>query len=700
MKSFTKMTKLIASALAMALFFTIIIPASVTFAYDAPADVKTIADIPADLTGKTVILQTNDVHGAIGKYAYVASVKQNLTGRGAEVILVDSGDFSQGTPYVSTSKGLSAITMMNAAGYDIVTLGNHEFDFGYAQLRSNLAQAKFKVLCADVLDGNGNPILDPNYMYVTKSGLKLGFFGMETPETQTKVNPGLIQGISFLSKSDIYKCAQEQTDALKSQGADLVICLAHLGVDEESAPDGHRSVDMYGKTKGIDLILDGHSHTVMTKGAKNEPVLSTGTKIENIGVVVIDDASKKIEDKYLISLDGLQPEVTSNTAATEIIKKVDAEYNVKFAKSEVLLDGNKAPGNRTQETNLGDLITDALKWSVLKTDGAVTVDKDHVVAITNGGGIRATIKAGDVTKADLNTVLPFGNTIAVVYVKGSELLEALEASTFSTPEAIGGYPQTSGIKFILDTTKPYAQGAAYPKSTYYSPSKISRVTIQSINDQPFNMNDTYAVVTNNFCAAGGDTYYAFANASSQFDTGIVMDEAVMDYVKEVLGGNVTSAQYGKARGDQTIITSETDAATIADAKAAVQSGSGESTQAAAPAEAKAEAPAAEEAKTEETKAEATAAEAAKEEAKAEANAAETSKEEAKAASETAPASDAASTETQPSADTYVVVSGDNLWKIATAVYGDGNKWKDLYELNKDVIKDANNILVGQELKTK
>lgn len=681
MKTTTKLTKLLSLVLAVTLLFAL---NNTAFAYDAPAEVKTIADISSDLTGKTVILQTNDVHGAIGRYAYVASVKQNLSDRGAEVILVDSGDFSQGTPYVSTSKGAAAVTVMNAAGYDIATLGNHEFDYGYDQLRSNLAQAKFKTICADVTDSNGNSILDPNYVYVTKSGLKIGFFGMETPETQTKVNPGLIKGINFLSKSDIYKCAQAQTDALKAQGADLVVCLSHLGVDEESAPDGHRSVDMYAKTKGIDLILDGHSHTVMTNGAKKEPVLSTGTKVENIGVVMIDNESKKIEDKFLISLDGLQPEVTAFNVANDIIKKVDNEYNVVFAKSEVLLDGNKAPGNRTQETNLGDLITDALKWSVLKTDGAVTVDKDHVVAVTNGGGIRATIKAGNVTKADLNTVLPFGNTIAVVYVKGSELLEALEASTFSTPEAIGGYPQTSGIKFILDTTKPFAQGAAYPKSTYYAPSKISRVTIQSINDQPFDMNATYAVVTNNFCAAGGDTYYAFANASSQFDTGIVMDEAVMDYVKEVLGGNITSAQYGKVRGDQTIITASTDASTIAEAKAAVHGGTS-----APAAEAKAEAAPAAETKTEAAPAEAKAEEPAKTEAPAEAAPAESA----------APAAEAPAA-AEPASDTYVVVAGDNLWKIAASVYGDGNKWSVIYDLNKDTLKDANSIKVGQELKVK
>ncbi|MCR5670429.1 MAG: bifunctional metallophosphatase/5'-nucleotidase [Butyrivibrio sp.] len=517
-----------------------------------PQDIRTIHQVPADLTGKTVILHSNDVHGAIGRYAYIASVKQNLQNRGAEVILVDAGDFSQGTPYVSTTKGLDAVAAMNAAGYDIVTLGNHEFDYGYTQLRGNLAVAKFQVICADIVDANGNPVFTPNTVVNTKSGLKIGFFGMETPETQTKVNPALIQGITFLSKGDLHKCGQAQIDALKAQGVDLVVCLSHLGVDAESAADGHRSVDLFAKTKGIDLMIDGHSHTVMTAGSHKEPIQSTGTKFDNIGVVMIDNATKKIEDHYLLSLEDLQKEVVTDAVTTAIIKRVDREYGVKLASSEVNLNGEKAPGNRTEETNLGDLITDAMRWSVLKYGTGLTVDNDHVVCITNGGGIRAPLKAGDITKNDINTVLPFGNTVSVVYVTGTELLEALEASTYCTPDAVGGYPQTSGIKFTLDTTKAFAQGPAYPASTYYKPASIRRVTIESINGQPFSANDTYAVVTNNFCAAGGDTYYAFANASSQFDTGIVMDEAVMDYVKTELHGTIGS-KYAQPRGDQTII---------------------------------------------------------------------------------------------------------------------------------------------------
>ena len=552
-----KTRKVLKQLFAMLLALILIVATGVTHvqvhAEDLSADVRTILNIPMDLSGKTIIIHTNDIHGAISRYAYVASLRDNLKGRGADVILVDAGDFSQGTPYVSTTKGLDAITMMNAAGYDFVTLGNHEFDYGYDQLRSNLNFAKFKVLCANILNPDGNNLFTPNAIYTGSSGLRIGFFGMETPETRTKVNPSMIKGLNFLNKSDNYVCAQAQVDELKTQGADLVICLSHLGVDEESALDGNRSVDLYANTNGIDFMIDGHSHTVMTAGSAGEPVQSTGTKCDNIGIVQIDNATKTIDDHYLITLENLAQEVTTSANANLIFQRVNSEYDKVLGHTAIDLNGQKDPGNRTQETNLGDLITDALKWSVLKEKDALSVDEDHVVAITNGGGIRASIDAGAITKNDINTVLPFGNTVAVVYVTGEELLEVLEASTFCTPSAIGGYPQTSGIKFTIDTTKPYQQGEAYPDSTYYAPAAITRVTIESINGKPFSLTDTYAVVTNNFCAAGGDTYYRFLSASDQFDTGIVMDEAVMEYVSEVLGGNVTADKYADVRGDQTII---------------------------------------------------------------------------------------------------------------------------------------------------
>lgn len=531
------MRKFLSVLLAMAMVLSLTVT---SFAADTAADAK------AEMAGKTVILHTNDVHGAVEGYAYIAQLKADYEAKGAEVILVDAGDFSQGTTYVSSTKGADAVTMMNAAGYDVVTLGNHEFDYGYAQLKENMSKAKFKVVCADVFNEDGTPIFDANYTYTTKSGVKVGFFGMETPETQTKANPALIKGLTFATDDAFTKAAADQVAALKD--ADVVICLAHLGVDAESAP--YRSTDLYAAVKGIDFIIDGHSHTVMTKGEKGEPIQSTGTAFKNIGVIVIDDASKKIESNSLYEIkEDTAKDATVAAAAKVIVDRVNNEYGVKFATSKVELNGAKAPnGNRDVETNNGDLITDAMRWKVLQNKDGLTVNEDHVVAITNGGGIRAAIAKGDVTKKDINTVLPFGNTVAVVYVTGEQLLEALEASTFSTPTAVGGFPQVSGINFTIHTGKAYDKNdATYPESTYYGPKTINRVVINSVNGKEFKANEVYAVVTNNFCAAGGDTYYAFKAASAQFDTGIPLDEAVMEYVTKELKGAI-GEQYAAPQG--------------------------------------------------------------------------------------------------------------------------------------------------------
>lgn len=537
------MRKFLSVLLAMAMVLSLTVTG---FALEDTAATKEpeVMTEEATMAGKTVILHTNDVHGAVNGYAYIAQLKADYEAKGAEVILVDAGDYSQGKTYVSVTKGADAVTMMNAAGYDVVTLGNHEFDYGYAQLKENMSKAKFKVVCADVFNEDGTPIFDASYTYTTKSGVKVGFFGMETPETQTKANPALIKGLTFATGDAFTKAAADQVAALKD--ADVVICLAHLGIDAESAP--YRSTDLYAAVKGIDFIIDGHSHTVMTKGEKGEPIQSTGTAFANIGVIVIDNATKKIESNSLFEIkEDTAKDATVAAAAKTIFDRVDAEYDVVFAKSEVTLNGAKAPnGNRDSETNNGDLITDAMIWKVMQNKEGLTVDADHVVAITNGGGIRATIKPGDVTKKDINTVLPFGNTVVTIYITGEELLEVLEASTYSLP--VGGFPQVAGINYTISTAVAYdANAETYPASTYYGPKSINRVTINSINGKEFKADDTYAVVTNDFSAAGGDTYYAFKAATAKFDTGIPLDEAVMEYVTTELKG-VIGAQYAAPQG--------------------------------------------------------------------------------------------------------------------------------------------------------
>ena len=549
------MRKVLALLLSLVMTLTLLVPATW-------AEEKTAAgyQLPASLKGKTVILHTNDVHGAIDKYAKVAALKNECYDRGASaVVLLDAGDFSQGSTYVSLSKGATAVELMNAVGYDAVTLGNHEFDYGFPQLKANLsnAAADFLVTCVNLVDDEGEPIFAPGATApVTDADgntlFNLTVMGVATPETQTKANPALMKGLTFLSGQKLYDAANAKIKVAREEGnADIVIALTHLGVDASSEPN--RSIDFVKNVPGVDIVIDGHSHTVMTASKDNGMIQSTGTGLAYVGAFVIDNATKSVESNGLIDLSTYTKEDASVKAiADKIIGEVDAEYGKVFAKTEVELNGDK---ERTEETNMGDLITDAMMWAV-KTR-MPSINMENAVAITNGGGIRAAIKAGDITKKDVFTVLPFGNTLTVVNVTGAELLEALEAATFCTPVSLGGFPQTAGMKLTVDCTKDYDKNdTTYPGSTYYGPKSINRVTIESINGKPFDKDATYAVITNDFLAAGGDIYYAFAAASSQIESGLSLDTVVMDYITDELGGTVTKARYGEPQGRMTIIPPE------------------------------------------------------------------------------------------------------------------------------------------------
>ena len=503
-----------------------------------------------DLSGAIVILHTNDVHGAISEYAKVAALKASYEKLGAYVLLMDAGDFSQGDPTVSISQGATAVELMNLAGYDVATTGNHEFDYGYANLTKLADQAQFPIVAANVLY-KGKVAFEDHMTFTSPTGVKIGVFGLATPETATKANPAKIKDVKILAGQSMFDCAQAQVDALKADGCDIIVCLGHLGIDAESV--GNRSIDLLEKVKGIDIFIDGHSHSTLEDilEATNDTgmvggtlLTSTGTKLNNVGVVVIAaDGAVTMEfptDELIVT-----PDKTVSDRAAAIQAEIDKDYGAVFAKTEVDLNGVKAEV-RSGETNLGDLITDALVWGA--KDAGIKVD----AAVTNGGGIRASIAKGDITKKDINTVLPFGNTLSIVKLTGAELLEALEASTYCTPDTIGGFPHVSGIVFTVDTTKAYDAGDLYPGSTYHAPKSVGRVTIQSVGGKAFNPKTTYTIATNDFMAAGGDTYYAF-NAAGFVDTGVPMDEVVMDYITEELKGVVTAEDYGEPAGRITII---------------------------------------------------------------------------------------------------------------------------------------------------
>lgn len=529
--------KLLALALSLALLLSLAVPVCAA---------ETTDSTTKDLTGHIVILHTNDVHGGIAGYAKLAAVKESYTASGAYTMLVDAGDYIQGDPTVSASQGKTAIELMNSTGYDAATVGNHEFDYGYANLKTISAQANFPILAANV-QYNGATAFDSHTIFTAANGKKIGVFGLETPETATKAHPAKIQGVTFVGGQDMMKLAQTEVDTLKAAGCDYVICLGHLGIDAEST--GNRSIDVLNAVTGIDVFLDGHSHSTLdqikaatngTGKVGNAYLTSTGTKLANVGVV--DIAPDGTITTSNVPLDTLTAE-NADTAAVirRIQQQIDADYGAVFAQSEVQLNGEKAQV-RTGETNLGDLITDAMLWQ------AGTLGEKVDAAISNGGGIRASLSVGGLTKKDINTVLPFGNTLYLVKLTGAQLLEALEASTCSLPESIGAFPQVSGIEYTVNTGAKFSSTENYPGSTYGKPNAVNRVTIQRVGGAAFDPAETYSIVTNDFLGAGGDTYYTFKSSPVGYDTGVPLDEVLMDYITAQCKGTITKAAYGQTAG--------------------------------------------------------------------------------------------------------------------------------------------------------
>lgn len=594
------------------------------------------------MEGKLVVVHTNDMHGyyettetSIG-IAGVAGLKNYYEAQGADVLLLDAGDFSQGSTLVSYYKGKNAAEYMAAAGYDAVSMGNHEFDYSFDALLDNmkvLTDAGVKVIDANVINKEtGKSYFDANAVFEF-DGIKVGVFGLDTSETLTKASPSNVKAVNFLDKEEMFKEAQAQVDELKSAGCDYIIALTHLGVDEESV--GRRSTDLAAAVKGIDLIVDGHSHTVIDGGEKvgDTVIVSTGSYLANVGTVVIDKEAKTEEAKLISAADyaagTAQYDETVKALVAEDVAEVAEAYSKVFAKTEVHLEGTKQIV-RSQETNLGDFTADAYLYTAQKYADEHELGVNVDCAISNGGGIRVSVEPGDISMDTLVTIFPFGNNVCLVTITGEQLLEVLEASTFCTPETIGGFPQVAGIEYKLDVSVPYENGEQYPDSTYYAPAKPgSRVTIKSVNGKAFDPKAEYTVAVNNFQAEGGDTYYQLTKNSYFCDTEILDCDALIEYVNSL--GGVIGEQYKEPQGRIEIVGT------------------------------------APEVKPEEVK-----------------------PEEEKPTVEPTP-------EVLPDGNIYTVIDGDTLWKIAKSQLGDGKLWTGIYEDNKAEIKNPDLIYAGQEL---
>ncbi len=504
-----------------------------------------------------VILHTNDTHGydlyseedGVNGMAVVSELRKQYMSQGKNVLLLDGGDAVHDNNLVNFSQGASAIQFMNAVGYEAMCLGNHEFSYGQDVILERIHEADFPVLaCNIIVEATGKLFTKPSVI-LKKGSDKIGIVGITTPETATGSNPKAVAGLRFLRGEELYAAVQREVDSLKRQDCDLIVALGHLGSEDINI--GSRSEDVLKNVTGIDIFIDGHDHQVKDTYINGTLLAETGCYTHNIGQIVYRDG------KWQEDLLPFEKNRVADKKVSKLINRTAKEVNAKLAEPigtlPFLLDGSRDPGVRNMEMNIGDFVTDAFLW---QANQALAVDGVKVdAAIINGGSIRSSIPVGKVTVGDIVQVLPYNEMLYVVTLKGKDLLEVLEASTFDAPNAIGGFPQVAGIKYILDTRVPYESGHIYPGNTYAAPKNPgARVTITEVGGAPFDPDKAYHLVVDGFIMRGGETYGHLAEPGviDAVCIGYVDKDAVQNYWKEALNGTVPE-EYRNAQGRITMV---------------------------------------------------------------------------------------------------------------------------------------------------
>lgn len=478
------------------------------------------------------ILHTNDIHGRFveddGKVIGMPKVK-GLKDKENPDLLLDSGDAFQGLPVSNNSKGEEMAKAMNSAGYDAMTLGNHEFDFGYDQLLKLKKQLNFPMITSNVYK-NGKSDFEPSTI-INKNGIRYGIVGVTTPETKTKTSPSAVKGVEF---KDPLTSVKRAMNDIKDQ-VDVFVILSHLGVDPNTKKEwrGDYLTEQLSKDKSFKqsiIVLDGHSHTVIKNGKSYDKnvLAQTGTALENVGRIRFnreDNQTKNLKADLINVADtkNIQPD-------TKIEKQVNkANDDFLKATSTVIIPNNKVKLNgernvaRTQETNLGNLITDAMEDYASKK-----FSHRPDFAITNGGGIRASIDKGKVTQNDIITVLPFGNLISQIKVKGSDVKKAFEHSLSAPTESKNGKPQLTANGGFLQVSKSIRIGFDMDKKSGDRVTDIQIINHDTGKFEKLDPNKTYYVATNDFTANKGDGYDMFGGKREE---GVSLDEVVAQYIK-------------------------------------------------------------------------------------------------------------------------------------------------------------------------
>ena len=496
----------------------------------------------ADVT----ILYTNDVHTYIDNkspkptYAAIAALKKSIEDTGRDVLLVDAGDHIQGTAYGSMDDGATIIELMNEAGYDLATPGNHEFDYGMARAKAVLREADFPYVSCNWVDLRTGFNVLPSVKFFFVGGRKIAFVGVTTPETFTKSTPAYFMNdaqtkyiYDILGGEDgqkLYDAVQKAIDKAEFWGADTIIGLGHLGVDPSSSP--WTSEEVIAHTHGFTAFIDGHSHTVMANkqvtdaSGKAVTLTQTGSYFKNIGKMTVG-TDGTITTELIDTYEGLDAAVAAT--ASNWISAVDDMLGEEIAVGDTKFYINDpATGKRrirSGETNLGDFVADGI-YTYFNEIEELHCD----VAIMNGGGIRTDVEAGPWSFKTCKTVSPFGNVACLMSVTGQQIQDALEfGARFAGAEGKenGGFLHVAGARYTIHPMIPNTV-QTNDKNVWTGSATIPRVSNVEIYDkttgtyQPLDPNATYALAGMNYTLRNlGDGFAMFDGA-----------ELIKDYVSE------------------------------------------------------------------------------------------------------------------------------------------------------------------------
>ena len=526
-------------------------------------------DAAPALTKDLVILFTSDAHCGIDNgfgYAGVAAIRDSLAASN-HVVLVDNGDAIQGEPVGTMTKGEAIVELMNAVGYEVAIPGNHEFDYGMDNFLSLVEKANYPYISAN-FTYNGELVFQP-YVIKEYDGVKVAFVGVTTPKTFTSSTPTYFQdengnyvyGFSEDETGEkLYAAVQSAVDAARAEGSTYVVAMGHLGNEDTCAP--WRYDNVITNTNGIDVFLDGHSHDtdqvkVTNKDGVEVPRSGCGTKLEGVGYARISAKDGSVttglytwdNDVSAPALLGIENDVSKAVAAaTETLNAKLSEVVAKTAVDltiydPVAVDENGKPIRiiRNAETNLGDLCADAYR----DQSGAE-------IAFVNGGGIRVSIAAGDITLNDILKVHPFGNAMCVVEATGQEILDALEWASRNVPGENGGFLQVSGLTYEIHT---YIESSCTSddKGGFTGVTGEYRVKNVKVGGEDLDLERTYTLASHNYMLkSGGDGINMFTDNKVLQDEVKLDNQVLIDYIVDTLGG-VVDEQYAEPYGEGRIV---------------------------------------------------------------------------------------------------------------------------------------------------